>query len=71
MSDTNDLLSQARAAIAGATDPASLDAVRIEYLGKKGKLTELMKSLGQTPAEQRKERGAQLNQLKNDITPAR
>jgi len=68
MSDTNDLLTQARAAIAGAKDPASLDAVRIEYLGKKGKLTELMKSLGQTPAEQRKERGAQLNQLKNDIT---
>jgi phenylalanyl-tRNA synthetase alpha chain len=70
MTDLTDLLAAARGAIAGASDPAALDAVRIEYLGKKGKLTELMKTLGATPPEQRKERGAALNQLKNDITAA-
>jgi phenylalanyl-tRNA synthetase alpha chain len=68
MTDLTDLLAAARGAVAGAKDPAALDAVRIEYLGKKGKLTELMKGLGAIAPEQRKERGAQLNQLKNDIT---
>jgi phenylalanyl-tRNA synthetase alpha chain len=67
MTDLTDLLAAARASIGGAADPAALDAVRIEYLGKKGKLTELMKGLGAIAPEQRKERGAALNQLKNDI----
>jgi phenylalanyl-tRNA synthetase alpha chain len=68
MNDLTDLLTTARAAISGAKDPASLDAVRIEFLGKKGKLTELMKGLGALAPEQRKEQGARLNQLKTDIT---
>ncbi len=68
MTDLTDLLATARTSITGAADPAALDAVRIEYLGKKGKLTELMKGLGAIAPEQRKERGAALNQLKNDIT---
>jgi phenylalanyl-tRNA synthetase alpha chain len=68
MNDTADLLTSARAAIAGAKDAAALDAVRIEFLGKKGKITELMKGLGALAPEQRKEQGAKLNQLKTDIT---
>ena len=31
--------SQALAAIEGAADPAALDALRVQYLGKKGELT--------------------------------
>jgi len=68
MTDLSNILAAARTSIAGAADPAALDAVRIEYLGKKGRLTELMKGLGAIAPEQRKERGAALNQLKNDIT---
>ena len=42
MSITDQLVSlrdEGLAAIAGATDLAALDAVRVEYLGKKGSLT--------------------------------
>jgi phenylalanyl-tRNA synthetase alpha chain len=67
MNDTTDLLTSARAAISGAKDAAALDAVRIEFLGKKGKVTELMKGLGALAPEQRKEQGARLNQLKTKI----
>lgn len=56
------------AAIAAAGDTAALEAVRVEALGKKGKLTELMKTLGTLPPEERKAQGAALNVLKNEVT---
>ena len=55
------------AAIAAANDAISLDGVRVKALGKAGKITELMKTLGTLPPEQRKERGAALNVLKDEI----
>ena len=63
-----DALTSAREKIANAKSPAELDAVRIEYLGKKGFVTEMMKGLGAIAPEARKEHGQKLNQLKNDIT---
>ena len=39
-------------------------------LGRNGKLTNLLKELGKTPAEQRRERGAALNRLKDALTAA-
>jgi phenylalanyl-tRNA synthetase alpha chain len=55
------------AAIATAADLAALDDIRVQALGKKGRITEMMKTLGALPAETRKERGAALNLLKDDI----
>jgi phenylalanyl-tRNA synthetase alpha chain len=54
-------------AIGGAKDLPSLDSVRVKALGKQGKITELMKTLGGLAPEQRKERGAALNILKDEI----
>lgn len=43
---------------------AELEAWRINYLGKKGSLTSILKGLGKLPLEQRKETGAAANDLK-------
>ena len=55
------------AGIVSAADSDALDAIRIKALGKSGRITELMKTLGALPPDARKERGAALNVLKNDI----
>lgn len=55
-------------AIAGAADLAALDAVRVHALGKKGVITEQMKSLGAMDPDARKAAGAQINILKDEIT---
>ena len=52
---------------------ASLDAleqVRVEALGKKGRVTQLMKSLGGLEPEERKERGQAFNRLKAELSEA-
>ena len=52
---------------------ASLDAleqIRIAALGKKGRVTQLMKELGGLDAEARRERGAALNRLKDEVEAA-
>jgi phenylalanyl-tRNA synthetase alpha chain len=58
------------AAIDGAGDSAALDALRVEVLGKKGKLTEMMKGLGGMEAEARKTFGAALNETKTALAIA-
>jgi phenylalanyl-tRNA synthetase alpha chain len=55
------------AAIAAAGSLDAIEAVRVDALGKKGRLTELMKTLGALAPEERKERGAALNALKTEI----
>jgi phenylalanyl-tRNA synthetase alpha chain len=58
------------AAVEGARDAAALDEVRVSALGKKGRITDLMKTLGALPPDVRKERGAALNVLKDEISGA-
>lgn len=53
--------------IAAANDLPSLEDARVQALGKKGKITDLMKSLGAMPPEERKDFGAAINALKDDI----
>ena len=71
---TNDQIAELRTAIVGeveaAGDLAALDAVRVEALGKKGRITERLKTLGALPAEERKAAGQALNVLKNEIEAA-
>lgn len=49
---------------------AALDDIRVAVLGKKGTLTEMMKTLGQLPPEERKTAGQTLNLIKTEIADA-
>ncbi len=70
MSEIQTLQTEALAAIAAATSPAALDAERVALLGKSGRLTALLKSLGPLPPEQRKAAGEAINQARDAITTA-
>jgi len=66
--DFSELQREAEAALAAAADLRAWDAVRVAMLGRNGRLTNLLKELGKTPPEQRRERGAALNRLKDALT---
>src|SRR5512141_882846 len=70
MSDLNTLKADLLSSIERAADTAALEAARVGALGKKGKLTELMKGLGGLDAEARKAQGQALNQLRAAIEGA-
>ncbi len=65
--NTADLKQEITSLIEGANDMASLEEVRVTALGKKGKITGMMKNLGQMDPEQRKTAGQELNILKTEI----
>jgi len=44
-----------------------LDQVRVDYLGKKGELTALLKTLGKLPADERKTAGQDINNAKREV----
>ena len=56
----------ALAAFEAAGDSAALDALRVQYLGKKGELTSLLKQMGKLSAEERPAMG----QLANEVRAA-
>ncbi len=61
------LKEQAEKAINEAADSAALEQLRVDYLGKKGEITALLKGLGQLSAEQRPAAGAQINVVKQAL----
>ena len=61
------LTAKAQAEIDAADDLQALDAIRVNYLGKKGELTALLKTLGSLPGDQRKAAGQQINQAKQQV----
>ncbi len=61
------LSEEAQQAIAAADSERALDEVRVNYLGKKGALTALLKNLGQLSAEERPAAGAKINVVKEAI----
>ncbi len=56
--------------ISEANDLKALDEIRVSVMGKKGKLTELMKGLGALPLEEKIELGKSLNVVKSEIEKA-
>ena len=60
----------AETAVAAAADLAALDQVRVHYLGKKGVLTEQLKTLGTLAPEARREAGAAINVAKDAVQAA-
>jgi len=64
------LIQQAGDEISAVTDLATLDQLRVRYLGKKGALTAYMKRLKDVPAEQRPQLGQQVNEAKLSVQQA-
>ncbi len=67
MTDINALKTELTSEIAAANDLQTLDDVRVTVLGKKGRITALMKTLGGMDPEERKTVGQALNVLKDEI----
>jgi phenylalanyl-tRNA synthetase alpha chain len=67
MTDIQTLKTELSAQITDASNLQTLDDVRVGALGKKGRVTELMKTLGTMDPEQRKVQGPALNALKDEI----
>lgn len=70
MADTDSLLAEALQAITNSSDEKSLESLRVEYLGKKGSLTALLKNLGQLPPEERPAAGEGINVAKRAVQEA-
>jgi phenylalanyl-tRNA synthetase alpha chain len=58
------------AANAATSSVSTLNALRVEVLGRNGKLTLKLRELGSTPPEQRRERGALLNVIRDEFETA-
>ncbi len=67
MENLKPLVLKAEAAISSANEVPVLEKVRVEYLGKKGQITQLLKGLGVLPPEQRPKAGAQINKAKQQL----
>ncbi|MCK0506383.1 phenylalanine--tRNA ligase subunit alpha [Aromatoleum anaerobium] len=70
MDKLDQLVQQAAAEFAAATDGVQLEQVKARYLGKTGALTERLKGLGKLAAEERRVAGAEINRAKDAIEAA-
>jgi phenylalanyl-tRNA synthetase alpha chain len=70
MTDIQTLERDIVSAIAAAPDEAVLEQVRVAALGKKGSISELLKTLGGLSPEERKEKGPQFNTLRDRVSEA-
>lgn len=70
MDKLTELMTQAEKELEASNTLSELDDVRVHYLGKKGLITSQLKTLGQLPAEQRKEAGQQINKTKQAVAQA-
>ena len=70
MSSIAELLGQAEAAVSAAEDLAALDAVRVQFLGKKGVFTAQLRELGKLPPAEIPAAGKAINDAKSALTAA-
>jgi phenylalanyl-tRNA synthetase alpha chain len=68
--DLDTLRDETLASIEATPDLKAWDAIRVATLGKSGSITALLKELGKAPPEQRRERGASLNRLRDELSAA-
>jgi phenylalanyl-tRNA synthetase alpha chain len=68
--ELSQLEQDAHAQVAAAADEATLEAVRVATLGKKGSISERMKELGKMSPDERRQTGAALNLLKDKVADA-
>lgn len=62
--------SQALTSIAAAQDAAALEALRVQYLGKKGELTAVLKQMGKLSPEERPVMGQLANEVRSAVESA-
>jgi phenylalanyl-tRNA synthetase alpha chain len=67
MNDLDQLVQSAQAAFAEAATPADLENAKARFLGKSGSLTELLKGMAALSPEDKKTRGAAINQAKQQV----
>ena len=70
MENLDVLVSQALEAVSHTDDVNALEQLRVHYLGKKGELTQVMKTLGNLSAEERPQAGALINAAKDQVQDA-
>ena len=70
MNPLDQLVQSARDDFAAAATPAELEDAKAGYLGKNGRLTELLKALAGASVDQKKSRGAQINDAKQQVEAA-
>ena len=70
MQDLTSLTQQALGEVAACSDLAVLDEVRVRWLGKKGTVTEQLKSLSTLPGSERAAAGQRINEAKERINAA-
>ena len=68
MSETQTIEHDAKARIAAAADLAALEALRVEFLGKQGSVSALMKTLGKMSPEERQTKGPEIQALRQAVT---
>ena len=68
MENLDALVAKALEAVQQAADVPALEQIRVQYLGKKGELTQVMKTLGNIPAEERPKVGAMVNAAKEQVS---
>jgi phenylalanyl-tRNA synthetase alpha chain len=68
--ELDSIVTSAREAFAKASAPAELENAKAQYVGKSGRITELMKGLAALSVEEKKTRGAAINQAKQAIEAA-
>lgn len=67
MKDLLDLVAEAEKAIDETDSLAGLDAIRVDYLGKKGKFTAILKQVGSLDPAERPKAGAEINKVKQSV----
>ncbi|MCK6421245.1 MAG: phenylalanine--tRNA ligase subunit alpha [Aquabacterium sp.] len=70
MNELDQLVDGAHAAFAAAPTPAELENAKARYLGKSGQVTELLKALASLSPDEKKSRGARINEAKQQIEAA-
>ena len=70
MNELDSLVASATALFAQSATPAELENAKAQFLGKAGRITELMKGMAQLSVEEKKTRGAAINLAKQAIESA-
>src|SRR5690606_9858740 len=70
MENLDALVAQALEAVQGSVDVNALEQLRVQYLGKKGEITQVMQTLGKLSAEERPKAGARINAARDQVQGA-
>jgi phenylalanyl-tRNA synthetase alpha chain len=65
--ELDSIATAARETIAAADSLAALEQFKVEFFGKKGAITAQLKSLGALPPDRRRETGARINALRDEL----